>query len=111
MTKFVFKYLKLVVFGYCKKFVKSYNKVGVFMSRFSLGLCSTRNRPDLVEWQGDEPTVDHEKSRVKSDQAWVHSGRIQFQPKDKDQRPQISQIWKNKSTLKNRSTNPNTSNP
>ena len=40
--------------------------------------------------------------------------QIRLRPKDTDQRPnllQISQIWENKSTLKNTSTNPNTSSP
>ena len=66
--------------------------LGVSTGRFNPGLCSTRNRPNLVGWQGDEPVADCEKSWVKSDQARVHNGRAQFQLKDKDQRPQISQI-------------------
>lgn len=69
-------------------------RVGVSMDRFGSGLCSTQKRPDLVGWQGGKPVTDREKSQVKSDQAWVHSGWIQFQPKDRSKTTNFTNLKK-----------------
>ena len=45
--------------------------LGVSKGRVGLGLGSTQNRPDSVEWLDSKPTIDREQSQVESDQAWV----------------------------------------
>ena len=46
----------------------------------------------MVEWQGDGPAANREKSQVELNQARVHGGQIRLQPKDRNQRPNIVQI-------------------